>query len=146
MPLSRLYGDALDREVWFLIAKKPKYVWGGIDETKGLDCSGFIYCAAKRAGLPVRRVTAKDMRYGLGGWLGTDSELRKAEQLYLTFWTWGENPKREHGHVGIVVLGPRSRLYEVAHASQSRGSLVVQQCKGKLDTDISAVRKLTIGD
>lgn len=146
--LDKTYEAALDRELWTIIRKQPKYTWGGCtSEEQGVDCSGFIYLAAKRAALPVKRVTAKDMANGLGGWFGVSVGLREANVLHLVWWTWRDKkPLREHGHIGVVVLGDGSRLLEVAHASQSKRYVVIQPCEGKLLTEISAVKRLTIGD
>ena len=146
--LDKTYEAALERELWTIIKKQPKYTWGGCtDEAQGVDCSGFIYLAAKRAALPVKRVTAKDMAYGLGGWHGTTVGVREADILHIIWWTWRDKkPIREHGHVGIVVLGHGSRLLEVAHASQSKRYVVIQPAEGKLYTEISEIKKLTIGD
>lgn len=146
--LDKTYEAAFDRELWTIIKKQPKYTWGGCtDEAQGVDCSGFIYLAAKRAGLPVKRTTAKNMAYGLSGWSGVSVGVREAHVLHLIWWTWRDaKPTREHGHVGVVVLGSGSRLLEVGHSSQTKRYVVVQPCEGKLLTEISEVKRLTIGD
>ena len=110
-----------------------------------MDCSGYLYLAAKRSGIPVRRVTAMQMRTGLGGWIGKDTDLGHAGELDLVWWTWIDKPHRPHGHVGVFLIGRKSGLMEVTHSSSSRG-VVVQELNGQMFRDISAIRNLKIGD
>jgi len=106
---------------------------------KGLDCSGYLSLAARWAGLPVRRTTARRMAAGDGGWVGIDIPPDSATDLDLAFWTFEE--RRPDGHVGAFYGGN----LRVTHASYSRG-VVVEPLKGYLQTTLSRVRKLTIGE
>ena len=101
--------------------------------------------AAKRSGIPVRRLSAIQMRFGTGGWIGKESDLGHTGELDLVWWTWIDKPHRPHGHVGVFLIGRRSELLEVTHSSSSRG-VVVQELKGIFLRDISAIRRLIIGD
>ena len=85
------------------------------------------------------------MRTGVGGWIGKDTDLVHAGELDLVWWTWIDKPHRPHGHVGVFLIGRKSGLMEVTHSSSSRG-VVVQELKGLLFRDISAIRNLKIGD
>jgi cell wall-associated NlpC family hydrolase len=133
--------------LWIIIDKKPKYLWGGSEsEEKGIDCSGYLYLAAKRAGIPVHRTTAIQMEAGLAGWKNKKILLDEAEELDLVWWTWKDKPNRPHGHIGVFLINNRgSKLLEVSHSSTSKG-VVVQQLRGGLLRDISSLKRLTIGD
>ena len=140
------YADSFRKNLWITIDRHPAYSWGGSEsEQKGVDCSGYLYLAAKRSGIPVRRVTAMQMRTGGGGWIGKDTDLIHAGELDLVWWTWIDKPHGPHGHVGVVLTGRQSGLLEVSHSSSSRG-VVVHELKGMLLRDISAIRNLVIGD
>ena len=144
--LGDCYSLSFGKNLWLIIDRHPAYFWGGAeDEKRGLDCSGYLYLAAKRSGIPVKRVTSMQMRHGCGGWIGTDIDLLSAGELDIVFWTWKESPNRPHGHVGVFLIGRKSGLTEVTHASASKG-VVVQELKGQLFRDISAMRRLDIGD
>ena len=139
------YAESFRKNLWLIIDRHPHYSWGGSEsEQKGVDRSGYLYLAAKRSGIPVKRVTAIQMRAGNGGWTGKDINLERAVELDIVFWTWKESPNRPHGHVGAFITGRQSDLLEVTHSSSSRG-VVVQELKGQLLRDISTIRKLDIG-
>lgn len=143
--LSSRYAESFRKNLWLIIERHPHYTWGGSEsEQKGVDCSGYLYLAAKRSGIPVKRVTAIQMRVGAGGWSGKDIGLEHAGELDIVFWTWKESPNRPHGRVGAFITGRQSDLLEVTHSSSSKG-VVVQELKGQLFKDISAIRKLDIG-
>ena len=140
------YADSFRKNLWIIIDRHPAYSWGGSEsEQKGVDCSGYLYLAAKRSGIPVKRITAIQMRFGAGGWIGRDTDLGHAGELDLVWWTWINKPHRPHGHVGVFLIGRKSGLLEVTHSSSSRG-VVFQELKGIFLRDISAIRRLDIGD
>jgi hypothetical protein len=140
------YADSFRKNLWIIIDRHPAYSWSGSEsEQKGVDCSGYIYLAAKRSGIPVKRITAIQMRFGTGGWIGKDANLGDAGELDLVWWTWIDKPHRPHGHVGVVLTGRQSGLFEVTHSSSSKG-VVVQELKGYLFRDISAIRRIDVGD
>ena len=144
--LNSEYQESLEKELRYIIMKKPIYVWGGCEsEKKGLDCSGYIYLASRRAGLPVKRTTAINMEMGLGGWKNKPQTYEEADPMDIVWWTW-KGSTRKHGHVGVFILGPKSRLLEVTHASQTHKGVIIEPVEGSLVTDISSVKKLTIGD
>jgi cell wall-associated NlpC family hydrolase len=123
-----------------IVALKPAYRWGGaISERAGLDCSGYLFLAAKRAGLPVKRTTSARMAVGEGGWVGRCIPREEADAADLCFWTFDE--RRPHGHVGAFLGkgGPAT------HASSRRG-VVVEPLIGALDRAFSMARRLTLGD
>ena len=145
--LDTKYELALKRNLWIIIDKHPKYTWGGAEsEEKGIDCSGYLYLAAKRSGIPVRRTTAIQMEAGLAGWTSKKVTLDDASELDVLWWTWKTSPNRKHGHVGFFLVNNRgSKLLEVTHSSSSKG-VIIQQLRGTLLRDISSIKRLTIGD
>lgn len=145
--LGDKYAHSLERELHIIIVKNPKYVWGGAtDERMGLDCSGYLFLACKRAGIPVKRTTSFRMAHGLDGWdsVVVGRMYVASRELDITFWTFKASPNRPYGHVGQLLVG-RSGLLEVTHASARRG-VVVDKIKGSLLSDLVRVRRLTIGD
>lgn len=143
--LDITYERAFVRELRFIIAKNPRYTWGGAaDLTKGLDCSGYVYLAGKWAGIPgIVRTTSYRMALGLDGWIGVDVPIEQAQQCDLSFWTWKKTPHRSDGHVGVF-LTDKGEL-RVTHASSSKGVVLVP-IRGVLRTDLSKVRRLTLGE
>jgi hypothetical protein len=139
---------SFEHELRGIVAKHSRYVWGGSTaEYLGLDCSGFLFLAAKRAALPgVQRTTAYYMARGASGWTGRTKLLREVDPLDLVFFTWKPKPgkvPRPEGHVAAVLIGPKSRLLEFAHASSSKGVVLVPPFGL---TAVSRVWHLTIGD
>jgi hypothetical protein len=138
--LSCEFAAAFERELSALIELSPRYVLGGCDES-GVDCSGYIYLAARRAGMPVQRTTSQRMAAGMGGWIGEPvcyaGDLRV---LDLVFWTFRES--RINGHCGVAW----HRGIYVTHASSRRGRVVVDLIEGRLKTEITRMMRLTIGD
>jgi hypothetical protein len=137
------YARALTFELRTIIDKHPPYAWGGsTDERKGLDCSGYIYLASRRAGLPVRRTTARRMAVGEGGWTGIpvvlEDPANRGDPLDLVFWTF--TAKRSNGHVGV-----RWGKHAVTHASTRRG-VVVDLLTGVLLKALTKSIHLTIGE
>lgn len=145
--LSPKYETTLKQNIWIIVDRHPKYTWGGSEsEEKGIDCSGYLYLAAKRSGLPVKRTTAILMEQGLGNWTSRKITLDDAQELDIVWWTWLKTPNRRHGHIGFFLINTReSKLLEVTHSSSSKG-VVVQQLRGSLLRDISSLKRLTIGD
>lgn len=116
---------------------------------KGVDCSRLLYIAARRSGFLVSRVSAKDIAVGRGGWIGRDiavlpDKLCNADEGDLLFWQW--YGQVFIGHTGACVIGSKSGLLEVLHASRSRRTTVIQPLLGILNRDLVKVRRLTIGD
>ncbi|MGO9567269.1 MAG: hypothetical protein ACLP5H_07000 [Desulfomonilaceae bacterium] len=142
--LGPSYKRSLKRQLTFIIAKHPKYTWGGAESLdQGLDCSGYIFLACKWAGIPgITRTTALRMSLGLGGWHGKDIDLADADECDLSFWTFKEH--RPNGHVGAIVRGLDADIY-VTHASSRRG-VVLDGLEGLLLQKLTKVRRLTIGD
>lgn len=147
--LSPEYKESLRQEFNYLIWKHPKivYTWGDTRPYEGkADCSGYIFGVYKKVGIPVSRTTALDMRHGKAGWHGKDIELDDAGEMDIVWWTWKDNPKRPHGHIGVLLLSPRSKLLEVTHASSSQKKVVVEPLDGVLIRDLSATRHITVGE
>jgi hypothetical protein len=142
--LGEQYANSFKKNIQTIINAHPKYVWGGSEsEAKGVDCSGYIYLAAKRSGMPVSRTTARNMRHGLGGWTGNNILFNSAEELDIVWWTF--TSARSDGHIGIL-WQDRNGFPAVTHASSSSGGVVVGYIQGSLFRDISALRRLTIGE
>lgn len=142
--LSSTYKEALRGNLNIIIDKHPKYVWGGSEsEDKGLDCSGYLYLAAKRSGIPVRRVTSIMIEQGLGGWQSKKVVLDDIEEFDINFWTFKES--RPHGHLGFFLVGKNSGLLEITHSSSAKG-VIIQQMTPYLLRTTSSIKRLTIGD
>jgi hypothetical protein len=138
------YEYALEKQLRLIIAKHPRYVWGGAEsEEKGLDCSGYIYLASRRAALPVSRQTAFGMALNRGGWISAPILFRDTRELDIVWWTFSKD--RPNGHVGVLIKHPRTCLPAVTHASSKRG-VITDYLSGSLFRDISRTKRLTIGD
>jgi hypothetical protein len=142
--LGPSYKRSLKRQLTFIIAKHPKYTWGGAESLdQGLDCSGYIFLACKWAGIPgITRTTALRMSLGLGGWQSKDIDLADADECDLPFWTFKEH--RQNGHVGALLRSLEGEIL-VTHASSSRG-VVLDDLQGVLVQKLTKLRRLTIGD
>lgn len=144
--LGSQYGHSFRSNLQIIIDRNPSYLWGGsTTEEQGLDCSGYIFLAARRAGLPVKRTTAVVMEKGLQGWIGNWVKLEECEELDLVWWTWKTSPARIHGHVGVLLINRRSGLLEVTHSSSKKG-VIIQPMNGTLLRDMSSLKRLSIGD
>jgi len=145
------YARAFKLELATIIHAHPRYVWGGSEsEAKGLDCSGYLFLAARRAGMPVRRTTAIRMAAGESGWTSIPvPELASGRDLDIVWWTL--KASRPNGHVGIIWgigrAGGRKAAeeFQVSHASGSRG-VIVEKIRGWIVRKMTAIRRLTIGD
>ena len=127
-----------------ILYREPRYVWGGAsDEKTGLDCSGLIYLAAKRSGLPVSRTTAASMYRGEHGWAATTITFDHRLECDLLFWTI--QPTRPAGHVGVLISHPTLELAAL-HASKTKGAALAP-LKGPLRQKLIAIHRLKcIGD
>ena len=159
--LGAAYARAFRFELQSIIDVHPRYAWGGAENEKsGLDCSGYLYLAARRAGFPVRRTTARRMARGEGGWIGHPVARDRLKLLDLVFWTFQE--RRTNGHVGAVWRTPKRGMQgdprrvpgkgpvekpfaQVTHASSRRG-VVVDPLTGRLSEKHTKTIRLTIGD
>lgn len=138
------YRKSLKRQLEFIISKKPRYVWGGSTNiANGLDCSGYLYLAAKWAAVPgITRTTARRMALGLGGWTSEAVSVEQSQECDLVFWTFC--PMRPNGHVGALLkINPNERI--AAHAS-SRHGIIAESLNKFPPKSLSGVRRLTIGD
>ncbi len=140
--LGDSYKTLFIRELNFIIFKGPKYTWGGSSTNlqKGLDCSGYIFRAAKWAGMPVRRTTSSKMAMGACGWMSRPIQWENRDVTDLVFWTF--KAARPDGHVGVI----HKDINHVTHSSGSRKRVVVDRFKDQLKTKLSRIRRLTIGE
>lgn len=145
--LDKVFAERFKRNLQIIIRAHPSYKWGGsTSERDGLDCSGYIYLAAKRSAWPVYRTTAHDVALGNGGWKGYPITLNEADECDLCFWRWVDkygHQSKEDVHMGAL-LRDDDGLPAVTH-SGSRG-VVRDQLRGKLLRDMTKVKHLTIGD
>ena len=147
--LPKEYQASLKAQYRWMILKHPKYVMldsikpnAPIDE--GVDCSRYLYLVYNWAAVPgIKRVTAYDMALGKGGWKGYDVDIEDAQELDIIWWTW-KGSKRIHGHVGTIWPWKDGKLV-ITHSSSGRG-VVVDKWEKKLLSDISKIRRITIGD
>lgn len=142
--LGYTYKEALRHNLNIIIDKHPTYTWGGsVEESKGLDCSGYLYLAAKRSGMPVKRVTSIMIESGAGGWTSKKIELDDVDEFDINFWTF--KPSRPHGHLGFYLVSKKSGLLEITHSSSSKG-VIIQQITPYLLKTTSSIRRLSLGD
>jgi cell wall-associated NlpC family hydrolase len=140
------------------VRENYQYVWGASDPNKltydtkakafkkGLDCSGYVFWAGRKAGIPgIRRTTSFDMGHGGSGWLGDTllGGLRDAKSTDIVFWTLSKD--RPFGHVGVLLHNPATGYPGVTHASSSRG-VVMDEVQGWVVKQMVRIRRLTIGD
>jgi hypothetical protein len=138
------YANSFKKNIQTIINAHPRYVWGGSEsEAKGVDCSGYIHLAAKRSGMPVSRTTSRNMRHGLGGWAGYDIMFNSAEELDIVWWSFTST--RPNGHIGIL-WRDKDGFPAVTHSSTSSKGVTVGYIQGSLFRDISAVRRITLGE
>jgi cell wall-associated NlpC family hydrolase len=124
-------------ELETIISRHPHYQWGGAtDEVKGLDCSGYLYLAARRAGFPVRRTTAKRMLEGNEGWVNIAVFPAERKPLDLGGWSF----RKRFDHIGLIWKTP----YTVTHSSSRRG-VVVDELRGALVQYAESIKRLTLG-
>jgi cell wall-associated NlpC family hydrolase len=136
--MSPALEKAWTAELEIIISRHPHYQWGGAtDEAKGLDCSGYLYLAARRAGFPVRRTTAKKMLNGYGGWANVAVFPAERKPLDLVGWSF----RKQFDHIGLIWKTP----YTVTHSSSRRG-VVVDDLRGALVQRAESVKRLTLGD
>jgi len=133
---------AFERELTWIVAQSPPYTWGGsVSEEKGLDCSGLIYLAARRAGIPgVMRTQSYRMAIGADGWSGYDLVYNDAGHCDMVFWTY--TPDRPTGHVGALLHRHGSQM--VAHASSSKRRAVMH--KHQHTPTVTKYRRLNHGE
>ena len=141
---GKAYRDSFRRQLSFIVSKKPAYAWGGSASIEqGLDCSGYLFLAAKWAGIPgITRTTAHRMSLGLGGWDSNPARLGQIQECDLVFWTF--SAARPNGHVGAF-LEDHAGGHKVTHASTSRG-VISEPFTASLRKNLTSVRRLTIGD
>ena len=142
--LGKIHKQQLKSQLLLIIKSHPRYVWGGTSLQRGVDCSGYLWLAFHRAGLPFKRTTALAMAQGQGGWVGKDITLDDADEFDVIWWTFEKD--RPHGHVGITIRRPGSGVPAVTHASPSRGIVVVDDIARSLLRFISKIRRLSFGD
>jgi hypothetical protein len=126
------------------------HVWGGAGTEKNgkqqFDCSGYLYYVYFTSGVPVKRTTAYRMRLNLDNWEGKDINIYDVDDLDIPFWSWRNSPNRPFGHVGIILIGKKSKILEITHASGSKKKVVMHPLEGIFIRDLSAIRRLTIGE
>lgn len=145
------YKASIRQNMSLIKQKSTLYVWGAAGSEKDgvlqVDCSGLLHYIYKKSGVGgVKRSTAFRMRHGLEGWTGVDVPINNCDDLDIPFWSWKAQPNRPFGHVGIITIGGKSRLMEVMHASSSKKGVVVNPMAGVFMRDLSAIRRITIGD
>lgn len=148
--LSDGYKTHFKKNLLFMSQAKSKYVWGAKGDVKDgivqVDCSGYVYAAANRAGMPVKRTTSLRMSMGLDGWNSKKVTLDEVDETDMCFFTWKTSPQRPNGHVGVLIVSPSSGLLEVSHASSSKGMVTFNQLRASFLRDLTVTRALTFGD
>jgi cell wall-associated NlpC family hydrolase len=148
--LSEMLKVRVEKELYFLMSKDPfSYTWGAADPFNGkADCSGVVYAIfAKRLQIPVARTTALEMSMNLKGWNHKEVKVDELDSTDVVWFSWSESAaKRPMGHIGLMILSPRSGLIELAHASSSKKKFTVEPLKGKFLTDLSRSGRFTFGE
>jgi len=141
---------SVKQKIDIILAKSTLYVWGGAGTEKlgvqHFDCSGYLYYIYFKSGVPVKRTVAFRMRHGMDNWIGKDVNIYDVDDLDIPFWSWRNSPNRPFGHVGVVLIGKKSKLLEVTHASGGKKKVVMHPLEGVFIRDLSAIRRLTIGE
>ena len=83
------------------------------------------------------------MEAGKGGWENKAVKIEDADEATLVWWTFSNS--RPHGHVGFLMVSPRSKLLEVVHNSRSLG-FHIEPLTGDLLEKLSSVKSLTYGE
>jgi len=133
------------KEIAWYVANPPKYVFGGKIQKSGgkiTDCSDFVFNCFLNAGFLVSYVPAKEMAKGLGGWgrIWHSVDIFDTKELDTIFYTFTTN--RINGHVSIVIYDPKSKLFMVAHASESHGKVVLVAPTGTMLNCITEARRI----
>jgi len=159
LAMSREYLIPFKQSLYRHADRRVEYVWGGKDADeliwdtkkkawrKGVDCSGLLYRAARDAKIPrVRRTTARRMALGLDGWAGRNldaSKLNEVDEGDIAYWTWPDKKEPGPHHTGAFILGRKSQLLEVVHASSTANCVVIRPLKGKMaGKELTGVRRL----
>ena len=158
MALSPQRKTEFINEVRYLLWKHPHivYVWGStsVYDKNSSDCSGLFFAIGKKLGWGTQRTTAYEMEKGSGGWKGKHIALEDAEPSTIVWWSGGKKkydagkgpkPTREHGHIGVLFLNPRTGLVEVVHNNLSHG-LHIEPLQDALLDDLSSTKNLTLGE
>ena len=89
------------------------YVYGSVDPSKGLDCSGFVNCVSNHFGIKVPRSSVDFTN------VGTAIETSEAKPGDLILFTGTDASKRVVGHIGIVTGNENGEL-EFIHSSSGK--------------------------
>lgn len=142
--------QTVKQKIDIIQAKSTLYVWGAKGEEKDgiqkFDCSGYLHFCFFTSGVPVKRSTAYRMKLGLDNWEGKDIDIYDAKDLDIPFWSWRTSPNRPFGHVGMILIGKKSKLLEVTHASSTKKKIVMHPLEGVFIRDLAGIRRLTFGD
>lgn len=146
LALSPELEASFQEQLLWIAERSPAYTWGGSESLeRGLDCSGYIFLAAKWAGIPgVKRTTSRRMAEGEDGWEGDETTFAQKKATDIVFYTWQLHFDRPDGHTGAVVRY-RDRL-GLAHASSGKRRVVVVPFEGVLRDDISRIKRLRMGE
>jgi hypothetical protein len=116
------------------------------DPKKGLNCTSYLWLAAKWAGIPGVQLTQSwIMAEGGAGWSSTiiPDKLRSVQNLDLGFFTFKSD--RPNGHAAAF-LRSRDGMPAIAHASYGKGKIVIEEVARWVEQKLTRVRRLQIGD
>lgn len=89
------------------------YLYGSVDPTKGLDCSGFINAVSNHFGIKVPRSSVEFTN------AGTTINVEKAQPGDLILFTGTDPKKRVVGHIGIITDNNAGHL-KFIHSSSGK--------------------------
>jgi hypothetical protein len=142
--------QSVKQKIDIIQSRSTLYLWGAAGDIKEgvqrFDCSGYLHFCFFTSGVALKRTTAYRMRLGLDNWEGKDINIYDVDDLDIPFWSWRNSPNRPFGHVGILLIGKKSKLLEVTHASSTKKKIVMHPLEGVFIRDLSAIRRLTIGE
>jgi cell wall-associated NlpC family hydrolase len=89
------------------------YLYGSVDPSKGLDCSGFINAVSKHFGIKVPRSSVEFTN------IGTTVSSNEAEPGNLVLFTGTDATRRVVGHIGIITGNDNGKL-KFIHSSSGK--------------------------
>jgi cell wall-associated NlpC family hydrolase len=112
------------------------YLYGSVDPTKGLDCSGFINCVAKHFNIKVPRSSVEFTN------VGTTIETNNAQPGDLILFTGTDASKKVVGHIGIVSENNNGDLQFIHSSSGKANGVTISNLEGYYTTRLMKIIRI----